>query len=192
MKKLLVLVAMGISMSLQAQPYFKTDGTLGAALMLGEVKSYGISAGVEPKVFITPKISAGMRFEGDALFGGSFDDVQSGSVEVNTSSRTAILVKGEYYFGEDGTRPFVGLMAGRYTQANIGAGSSGAASITAGSYFGGAPEIGVTFNNFRISGIYHIVPGTDIMSASSGTPIDVSRNYFVIQMGFKVFQLDFK
>jgi hypothetical protein len=189
MKTILLLLATAFSLSAHAQSrYFKSDGGFGAALTMGEVKSYGISASVEPKFFITPKISAGMRFEGDALFGGKIDDASSASFSVNTSSRTAILVKGEYYFSENKNRPFVGVMAGRYAQANIGAGSSGSASITAGSYFGGAPEVGYTFNNFRISGIYHIVPGADLVSASSGAPIEVSRNFLVIQLGFRVYQ----
>jgi len=189
MKTLLVIVVTGISLSLQAQnKYFKTDGGIGAALTFGDKKSYGISVGVEPKVFFTPKLAAGLRFEGDALFGGSIPTTAGGTVDVSTSTRAAILLKGEYYFSESEKRPFVGVMLGRYTQANVGSSSTGSASIAAGTYFGYAPELGITLKNFRISGIYHFVPGTDLVTMSSGSPVEVSRNYLVIQLGFKMFQ----
>lgn len=50
---------------------FRMDAGLGAGLTFGELKSYGIVAFAEPKVTIGPSITAGIRFEGDALFGGS-------------------------------------------------------------------------------------------------------------------------
>lgn len=195
MKRLLLIVATGISLSLQAQTqtptqFFKVDGGIGAALTLGNLKSYGISASVEPKFFFTPQIAAGLRFEGDALFGGSFDGASAGSVDVSTSSRAAILLKGEYYFSENPNRFFVGLMAGKYALADVSGGSSGSASISAGNYFGVAPEIGFTMKNFRISGIYHIITGSDLVNISSGTPIEVGRNFLVIQIGFKLFQVE--
>ena len=188
MKKTLLMIALvAIGFAANAQErFFKADAGIGGAFTLGEISSYGISASIEPKFFFNSQISAGLRLEGDALFGGKID-AESFQVEVNTSSRAAILAKGEYYFSDKRNRPFVGLMAGRYTQANIGTSSSGSASVAAVSQFGFAPEIGYTFNNFRISGIYHFVPGTDLVSVSVGDPIEVSRNYIVIQLGFKVF-----
>ena len=48
-------------------------------------------AHLEPKVFILPNLSAGLRFEGDALFGGSISDAES-DLEVGVSSRAAILL----------------------------------------------------------------------------------------------------
>ena len=169
--------------------YLKVDAGIGAGLTLGDLKSYGISASTEPKFFFTPQIAVGLRLECTMLFGGNIDAASS-SFEIGISARAAQLVKGEYYFSEESTRPFVGLMTGRYVQANIGTSSAGDASIKEGSYFGFAPEIGITFNNFRLSAIYHIVPGTDLLTVTSGNPPEVSRNYLVIQLGFKVFQLD--
>ena len=185
-----VLAAVGYTANAQNRS-IKMDGSIGGAMTFGGVKSYGISAAVEPKFFFNKRIAAGLRLEGDVLFGGKIEaDAQN--VDVQMTSRSAQLVKGEFYLTESKTRPFIGLMGGRYTQANIGSSSSGSATIVAGTYFGFAPELGVTFNNFRISGIYHFVPGTDLVSVSSGSPIEVERNYFVFTMGFKVFQFDLK
>ena len=187
----LLLICILVTGIISAQDsYFKTDAGIGAAMTFGNLRSYGISVSTEPKVFITPQISAGIRLEGDVLFGGSVQS--SSSFSVGMSSRTATLLKGEYYLSEEENRLFVGLMAGRYAQANIGSGSGGGASITAGRYFGFAPEVGVTFNdNFRISAMYHVVPGSDLVSVSSGETVSVSRNYFVIQLGFQAFRFDF-
>lgn len=182
---MIVLLAIGIAANAQDR-FIKGDVGIGGALTFGEIKSYGISASFEPKYFFNPRVSAGLRFEGDALFGGSID-AENSQVDVNTSSRAAILAKGEYYLSEKRNRAFIGIMGGRYTQANVGSSSSGSASIAAISTFGFATELGYTFNNFRVSGIYHIVPGTDQVSVSSGDPIEISRNYLVIQLGFKVF-----
>jgi len=173
--------------------FFKADGGLGAAITLGELKSYGISASFEPKFFFNKRISAGLRMEGDVLFGGSLSS-DAGNVSVSTSSRAAFLVKGEYYFSENQNRLFVGLMVGRYTQANSGVEVNGNSipdsSLSAVRSFGFAPEVGVTLNNFRLSAIYHVVTGEDIVSVSTGNGVKVNRSYLVLQLGFKIFQVN--
>ena len=185
-----VLATVGYTVNAQDRA-IKMDGSIGGAMTFGGVKAYGISAAIEPKFFFNKRIAAGFRLEGDVLFGGKIEaDAQN--VDVQMTSRTAQLVKGEYYFTTTKTRPFIGVMGGRYTQANIGSSSSGSATIKAGTYFGFAPELGVTFNNFRISGIYHYVPGTDLVTVSTGSPIEVERNYFVLTLGFKAFKFDLK
>jgi hypothetical protein len=180
--------------SVHAQDRFiKADGGLGTAITLGELKSYGISASFEPKFFFNKRISAGLRMEGDVLFGGSLSG-DAGTVSVSTSSRAAFLVKGEYYFSENQNRLFVGLMVGRYTQANSGVEVNGNSipdsSLSAVRSFGFAPEFGVTLNNFRLSAIYHVVTGEDQVSVSTGNGVKVNRSYLVLQLGFKIFQVN--
>ena len=192
MKKLLLLFLIGISTTVLSQDSFiKMDGTIGGASTIGNLKSYGISAGVEPKFFFNSQLSLGLRLEGAALFGGKIDD-DTENFQVGMSSRAAQLIKLEYYLTDTDNRLFFGAMFGRYTQANIGAASSGSASIGAAISYGFAPEVGITFNDFRISAIYHLVTGTDLISVdvNVGNAVKVSRNYFVIHMGWKIFQLD--
>jgi len=186
MKKSLLLFAMLIVSTITfAQVKFKMDGGIGGAFSFGEAKMYGISAALEPKVFITPKISAGARFEGDVLFGGNIS-TSGDDVSASTAAAAAFIAKGEYYTKDEGTRPFFGLGLGYYTIGSS-SGSTGGASVSAGSHFGVSPQIGVTFNNFRLSGIYHIVTGKDQVTASAGDYDEVSRSYLVIELGFKIF-----
>ncbi len=189
MKRLSLLIIAILPLVSHAQGiYFKLDAGLGAALTFGDFRSYGISAFTEPKVFIIPGVSAGLRLEGDALFGGKVSD-QAEDLSVGLSTRAVILGKGEYYVGKSNTRPFVGFGMGMYTIANTSATGTGSASISAGRHFGLAPEIGVTFGNFRLSGMYHIVTGKNMVELSTGGTQEISMNYLVIQIGFKIFSV---
>ena len=76
-----------------------------------------------------------------------------------------------------------------YTVANTSGSGSGAASIQAGNHFGVAPEIGVTFGNFRLSAMYHILTGENLVEMSAGAPKEISMSYLVVQLGFKVFSV---
>jgi len=44
--------------------------------------------------------------------------------------------------------------------------------------------------NFRLSAIFHIVPGKTIAAVGTGTPVEISQNYFVLNIGFKLFRID--
>jgi outer membrane protein X len=188
MRKILFVLLLSVPLVSSAQIYFKMDAGLGGAFTFGDLKSYGIMAHAEPKVFILPSLSAGLRIEGDALFGGTITE-EASDLSVGVSSRAAILLKGEYYFTDNKTRPFLGLGVGSYTIANTSATGEGSASIGAGNHFGVAPELGVTFGNFRLSAMYHILTGSSLVDMSAGAPKEISMNYLVIQLGFKVFQV---
>lgn len=166
-----------------AQVKIKTDGGFHGGFSFGELKMYGIGASLEPKVFITPQISAGMRVEGTVLFGASFKGEE---VSASSSSTAAITAKGEYYLKDEGTRPFFGFGLGYYTVGSTSGGTEGA-SVSAGSHFGLSPQVGVTFGNFRLSGIYHIVTGKDLVTLSAGDFMEISRNYLVVELGFRIF-----
>jgi hypothetical protein len=191
MRRILFLTLLAIPLVSNAQIYFKMDAGIGGAFTFGDLKSYGIMAHLEPKVFILPSLSAGLRFEGDALFGGTISEAES-DLEVGVSSRAAIILKGEYYFTDNHTRPFAGLGIGSYTIANTSASGDGGASIGAGNHFGVAPELGVTFGNFRLSAIYHILTGSNLVDMSAGSPKEISMNYLVLQLGFKIFTVGAK
>jgi len=186
MKKTLLLLSMlFVSAITYAQVSFKMDGGIHGALSFGDLKMYGIGASLEPKVFITPKLSAGARFEGSALFGGSIGSTGE-EVSASVSATAAFIAKGEYYIKDEGTRPFFGFGLGYYTIGSS-TGSTGGASVSAGNHFGLSPQIGITFNNFRISGIYHVVTGKDLVTVTAGDVMEISRNYLVIELGFKIF-----
>jgi hypothetical protein len=181
---LLLMISIG-SVSFAQSVHFKLDAGFHGGLTFGDVKMYGIGGSVEPKVFINPKISAGARIEGTALFGGNIDD-SGQDVSASVSARAAYIAKGEYYIRDQGTRPFFGFGLGYYTVASNSASTSGA-SISAGRHFGLSPQVGITFNNFRLSGIYHALMGKDLVTMSAGDTQEISRNYLVIELGFKIF-----
>lgn len=190
MKKLLVFLFVIAPLMIHAQSIgFRLDAGLGGALTFGSFKAYGISGFSEPKVTIGPHITAGIRLEGDVLFGGNIDD-SGEDVEVGMSTRAATLIKGEYFVTKSKVRPYVGLGLGRYTSANITASGTGAASITAGNHFGLAPEVGIALGFFKLSAMYHIVTGNDILTLSTGGTEEISRNYLVVQMGFRIFGIN--
>ena len=62
--------------------------------------------------------------------------------------------------------------------------------------FGLGPELGVTFGNFRISGIYNFVPSKDLVSITTSVggveTVEAGRSYVVIQLGFRMFGIDDK
>ena len=184
---MLVILAV-LAFNVQAQMRIQFDMGLGAALSLEDFKAYGISANVEPKFFINNNISAGLRFEGDVLLGGSVSR-DGTDVEVGLSSRAAQCLKGEYYISDAKARPYVGLGVGRFTQANLGANSSGEATISASSSFGVAPEVGLALGNFRLSAIYNVVTGNNIVEITVGDFQEISRNYLVLQMSWKLFKI---
>ena len=187
MKRLLLMGLICAANAGMAQDYFfRADATIGSAMTFQKMSTYGISAGVEPKFFFNENISVGLRLEGNVLFGGKISG-EADEISVGMSSRTAYLLKGEYYLGSGNVKPFFGLMGGYYTQANIGAGGNGNATVSASRNFGGAPEIGITFGNFRISALYHFVGGQDIVSIGVGEQINVPHNYCVIQLGFRTY-----
>jgi hypothetical protein len=160
---------------------------LGAGLSFGELRAYGISACVEPKIFIGNNIAAGIRLEGDVLFGGNLDVENTDNLSVGMSSRAAQTIKGEYYFTDMKVRPYLGVGIGRYTQASIGASGSGGATLQASSGFGVGPEAGIALGNFRLSAIYNIVPGKNLVDLDVGDALEISKNYLVLQMSWKLF-----
>ena len=192
MKRVAVVLIALLPLAVSAQDIgFRLDAGLGGALTLGGFKAYGIMAMTEPKVTIGENITAGIRLEGDVLVGGSIDD--SGTdVEVGMSTRAAALVNGAYYFTSSRARPYAGLGLGQYTIANVSASGTGAASIEAANNFGFAPEVGIALGTFRLSAVYHIVTGDHLLTLSTGGTEEISMNWLVIQMAFRIFGINDK
>ncbi|MDF1571575.1 MAG: hypothetical protein P1P82_08170 [Bacteroidales bacterium] len=87
MKKIMLLLLAAVTLNTQAQR-LQLDMGLGAAISLGDFRAGGISANLEPKFFINDNIAAGLRFEGNVLFGGSLS-ADGSEVSVGLSSRAA-------------------------------------------------------------------------------------------------------
>jgi hypothetical protein len=123
----------------------------------------GFGAMFEPKFLIDDHIAVGARVEAAVMFGGSFDN--TGSTSMDMGAVGAVMAKGEYLFGDGGARPFVGLGLGVFDIASqsISAGNA-MASIDqkAGRYFGVAPQVGVDLGRVRLAVTYDAIIGADI------------------------------
>ena len=187
-KKIFIILLAICSFSVNAQKIsFQLVTGLGMATSFGELRAYGISAAVEPKVFIGDHIAAGLRVEGNVLIGGNILADDASEISVGMSLKAAQTIKGEYYFTSMKVRPYAGVGVGRYTMASIGATGAGDASISESSGIGFAPEAGIALGNFRLSAIYNIVPGKDLVNITVGDVKEVSKNYLVLQMSWKIF-----
>ena len=120
---------------------------------------YGIGALAEPLVKYGG-LGAGLRIDGMALFGLNLgDDVQAG-----LRILAAVIPKVEYAFGPLPVKPVVGLAAGYYTVAILGASVANnnddvGALAAGGQAFGFAPQVGIDLGGFRIAVLSHLVFG---------------------------------
>ena len=189
MKKLLLIALLGCS-TLGFSQFVRIDGGVGYATTFGKFRTHGLNISTEPKFFFNENISVGLRLETNVLFGGKISTSEPEDINVGYGARTAVLLKGEYYFGQGNTKPFAGLMGGFYNNASV---SLGTAGVGASVYRSGgiAPEFGVSFGGkFRMSAMYHYVFGKDDVSVTLSTgmseTVSIGRGYFVFSLGFRV------
>lgn len=181
---LVVLLLVTADAQAQSQNFqlFRMDSGLVGAYAPGDLSGYGIGGFVEPKFNATDRIAVGARLEGSVLMGMQI--AGSENVAVGMTSQAATLAKGEYFLSTRKVRPFIGLGAGMYTLASSGGGTSGA-NVSAGRYFGVAPQLGVNLGGFRLAGTYHMIFGDNLVTLSAGNTQKVSRNYASLDIGFQ-------
>ena len=180
---LVALLLVTVDAQAQSQNFqlFRVDSGLVGAYAPGDLTGYGIGGFVEPKFNATDRIAVGARLEGSVVMGMAIGGEE---VTAGMTSQAATLAKGEYFLTTRKVRPFVGLGAGMYTLASSGGGTSGA-NVSAGRYFGVAPQVGVNLGGFRLAGTYHMIFGDNLVTLSSGNTQKVSRNYASLDIGFQ-------
>lgn len=139
----------------------------------GDPNGFGFGAVVEPMFRPTEQISVGLRVDAAVLFAIGLD---AGNVSAGIGIPVSTLLKGEYSFSPEGTRPFVGVGAGMYLLTNVGGGTGGA-STAVGRYFGVAPQLGMDFGGFRVAALYHLI----------FTPASTSGSYAALELSWKIF-----
>ena len=195
MKRLLLLSVLALSTTGFTQDmFFRLDGGLGFATTMGNLRTYGVNVSTEPKLFINENIAVGLRLESNVLFGGKLSTSEPTDINVGVGVRTAVLLKGEYHFGQGNTKPYVGLLGGYYRNASVSLGSGGIGAIVFTGW-GGAPEVGVEFGGkFSMSAMYHFIGGKDEVNVQLSTglseTVSIGRSYFVFSMGFRLWGTD--
>src|ERR1700742_1574670 len=164
MKKLLLLIALvGASYlaNAQATTYsqvyhaFKVDLGLGYAIPSdGSGTKAGVTLTVEPHYRITDDIAVGLRFEGAGI--GYVDQVND---KAKVSFLYSFCPSFEYYFMDEGFRPFAGAGAGIFTQKAIAEDDGNGNTITgpSTSKFGVFPRIGFEAGHFRFAASYDVL-----------------------------------
>lgn len=194
----LALLAAAPAARAQAPSYqpVRVELTVFGAYAAADANSWGGGAALEPKFNVTDQLAVGFRLEGSGMITQKVNVGATGSeTEVSQSARavSAMLAKADWYLTTSPTRPFVGLGLGYY---KIGAGSqevSGSGSVvqSAAAFkgFGFCPQIGVNFGSFRVSALYHVLLGDDmvVLTQAVGEPapteVKLAKNYFAFELG---------
>ncbi len=165
MKKLLLLIALvgaSVLANAQATTYsqvyhaFKVDIGLGYAIPSdGTGTKAGVTFTIEPHYRITDDLAVGLRFEGAGI-GYVNQETDKAKVSLLTSYCPSL----EYYFMDEGFRPFVGAGAGLFTQKAIAESKDledGTTTGASSTKFGVFPRIGFEAGHFRFAASYDVL-----------------------------------
>ncbi|MBS1626811.1 MAG: hypothetical protein JSR09_04875 [Bacteroidetes bacterium] len=113
----------------------------------------GFTFTLEPHYRLSDALAVGLRFEGAAL---GFKDLSN---NVTVSVLSSYCATGEYYFSNNGFRPFAGAGFGIFTQQSVTVNSGSSTTVTTPgqSNFGFFPRLGFETGHFRMSGEYNSV-----------------------------------
>lgn len=140
---------------------FKVDVSLGYAIPQGSGAKGGAIFAVEPKYAVTEAIAVGLRFEGAAMVRGLANANSSEEVDGEVSAAASYLATGDYYFGTNSFRPFIGGGLGIYSLASaVVVDGSSQIETPASSKFGGMIRGGFEAGHFRLGVEYNFVPET--------------------------------
>ena len=117
----------------------------------------GIGVYIEPRYGLNDRLTLGLRFGGDILGSGNYEDVEGKpvTVDLSISGLSSYLVTGEYNFTTNKVRPFGGLGLGLYSGESVSLGTSGLGT-TKSSGLGVMPRAGVNLGHFRMILAYNM------------------------------------
>lgn len=138
---------------------FKVDASINLTFPTASDLTTGGGFFVEPRYGINDNFNIGLQLgsnilgEGESLF-----NHQEATYRAQAISNLSLT--GEYLFGKENTRPFVGIMAGMYRRSDYEIVDSDDGTIfnKEGNEvnFGFAPRIGVLTGKFRMNVTYHV------------------------------------
>ncbi|MBN1577587.1 MAG: hypothetical protein JW913_13595 [Chitinispirillaceae bacterium] len=127
---------------------------------------------LEPKLNLTDKLSAGLRFEWDIAIRA---EVESEGTSAGAMVIGNYCAKTDYFFTAEDVRPFIGLGLGLF--AVTGGTASQSVNVSKGSavngnFFGFAPQVGINLKGFRFGISNKMIfakQGTGEINISEGT-----------------------
>lgn len=135
----------------------------GYAMPGGEGAKGGVCFYLEPGYRVNDALIVGLRMESAVIVRGFSEDI--GTADLDIAGIGSYTLNGQYYFSNEGFRPFAGLGFGLYSLAAVkydadGSGSTEAAA--AESNFGFYPRVGFDSRHFTLQIEYNIIPATKV------------------------------
>ena len=162
---ILSLLCLALTVVVNAQEFkkFKVGVGGGYAMPGGEGAKGGILFYLEPAYRINDQIAAGLRMESALLVRGYSEDI--GSVDLDIAGIGSYTLNGQYYFNNNGFRPFAGFGFGLYSLAAVKLDSDVTTTgdlAKAESKFGFYPRVGFDAGHFTLSLDYNLIPATKV------------------------------
>ncbi|CCH54094.1 hypothetical protein BN8_03237 [Fibrisoma limi BUZ 3] len=191
MKKLLLSILLLGTLSATAQQYkpFKVNASVGYAKPLSPGVDGGFLLAVEPKYGVTDNLDLGLRLESAWVARGV--QVNGNTTTGDVGAFSSVLVTGNYLFGQNNVRPFLGAGLGLFV-----VGAAGTVVITDGqnnnqnvefvndTKFGGMIRGGVKVGHFVAAVEYNAAPTTD--NRLGTTTVTSENSYLGIKVGFDI------
>jgi len=174
MKKTCILFFIGFLMitvaNAQEFKKFSVGVGVGYAVPGGSGAKGGVIATVEPGYRISDQLLVGLRWESAAIVRGYSESVPSG-IDLSIAAIGSFAPTVQYYFNNNGFRPFVGAGLGLFTLAAVkyddGSGQGKVTAAASESKFGFFPRVGFDAGHFTMALDYNIIPKTDVDGGGS-------------------------
>lgn len=183
MKKVLALILVALAFNVNAQEFkkFKVGLGLGYASPSGSGAKGGVLVYMEPAYRVTDQIQVGLRMESAVLVRG-LSNADGSAVDFDASAIGSYTVNAQYYFNNNGFRPFVGAGLGVFPLAAISADINGNSTSTdlvkKETKFGFYPRAGFDAGHFTFSIDYNLIPVTKV-----GGDVEVKNSYLGFRIG---------
>ncbi len=174
--------------SAQAQDYKKFKVGIGVGYGVPSEGSGGVLLYLEPMYRVMDQLAVGLRIESAAFLG---QPISGTSITTAGFAVGSYTINGQYYFGNNTFRPFVGAGFGMYTAAgtstDLGSGNVYIQAST--SVFGFYPRVGFDLGHFNLSIDYNLIPAqsTQVNLGAFGIQTQTSNySYIGIRVGASI------
>lgn len=166
------------SVAVHAQDFkkFRVGVGGGYAMPGGEGAKGGLCVYLEPGYRVNDAMIVGLRMESAIIVRGFSGSTASTSLDI--AGIGSYTINGQYYFSNEGFRPFAGLGLGLYSLAAVKADGTGGAVAAADSQFGFYPRVGFDAGHFTMQLEYNLVPATKVDGGG-----EVKNSYLGIKIG---------
>lgn len=167
------------ALAVNAQEFkkFRVGVGLGYAMPGGEGSKGGICFAVEPGYRLNDQIIVGLRMESAVIVRGYSESVDD--AELDIAGIGSYTLNGQYYFSNEGFRPFVGLGFGIYSLAAVKIDGVDDEIAASESKFGFYPRLGFDAGHFTMQLEYNLIPATKV----DGLDGEFKNSYLGIKIG---------